>query len=76
MTNDDTENNLNNQPAPTTTANQPDWIVKAPRGQGRNSYLERIGAAWSREDGGIGIRLTGKQLIEDDIYLYPNELQA
>jgi hypothetical protein len=33
--------------------------------------LERIGAAWSREDGGICLRLHGTQVIAEDIYLYP-----
>ena len=54
------------------TGNRPDWIAKTPKGQGRNSYLERIGVAWNRDDGGIGIRLVGTQLVTDDIYLYPN----
>jgi len=53
--------------------NSPDWIVKAARGHYKNSYLERIGAAWNRDDGGIGVRLHGKQIVDGDIYLYPNE---
>jgi len=53
--------------------NSPDWIVKAARGHYKNSYLERVGAAWNRDDGGIGVRLHGKQLVDGDIYLYPNE---
>lgn len=73
MTDTKQENFDQNNSASTAGDNKPDWIVKAPRGQHRNSNLERIGAAWSRDDGGIGIRLYGKQIIEDDIYLYPNE---
>ena len=45
----------------------PDWVVKAPKG----SRLERIGVAWDREDGGICMRLAGKQIIDEDIYIYP-----
>lgn len=62
--------------APAAGENRPDWVVKAPRGYGKQARLERIGAAWNREDGGIGIRLAGKQLVEDDIYLYPNEARS
>ena len=76
MTYENTQQPTNTPAEPTANTNRPDWIVKAPRGQGRNSFLERIGGAWNREDGGIGIRLAGKQIIEDDIYLYPNEPQA
>ena len=71
-----TDQNLKNE-APSegtdTPTNSPDWIVKAARGHYKNSYLERIGAAWNRDDGGIGVRLYGKQLVDGDIYLYPNE---
>lgn len=67
-----TETETNQTNAPIEAGNQPDWIVKSPRGYGKNSYLDRVGVAWNREDGGIGIRLAGKQIIEDDLYLYPN----
>ena len=33
--------------------------------------LNRIGAGWSRPDGGVCVRLDGKQLIENDLYLFP-----
>ena len=75
MTFENSENFETQDQTPISNTNQPDWIVKGPRGYGRNSYLERIGAAWNRDDGGIGIRLTGKQVIEDHIYLYPNQPQ-
>ena len=48
---------------------KPDWIVKTPPINGTGKKLERIGAAWNREDGGICIRLTGTQVISRDVYL-------
>jgi len=57
----------------TETQNAPDWVVKAPKGYGRNSKLERIGVAWNRDkDEGICIRIAGTQIIADDIYLVPS----
>ncbi|MGF1456876.1 MAG: hypothetical protein ACFB6R_16025 [Alphaproteobacteria bacterium] len=43
----------------------------AARGYGRKQKLERVGAAWTRPDGGICLRLHGTQIVSDDIYLYP-----
>jgi len=57
----------------TESGNKPDWIAKTPKGLRENQRLERVGVAWNREDGGIGIRLVGTQIVENDIYLYPNE---
>jgi len=57
----------------TENGNKPDWIAKTPKGLRENQRLERVGVAWNREDGGIGIRLVGTQIVENDIYLYPNE---
>lgn len=67
----ETQNTQQNQASEPT--NQPDWIAKASKGYGKKQRLERVGVAWNREDGGIGIRLAGTQIIEDDIYLYPNQ---
>ena len=67
----ETQNTQQNQP--TEPTNQPDWIAKVSKGYGKKHRLERVGVAWNREDGGIGIRLAGTQIIEDDIYLYPNQ---
>ncbi len=52
-------------------SNKPDWVVKGPVQRGEQSRLEQIGVAWNRKDSGIGLRLTGTQLIGGDIYLYP-----
>lgn len=51
--------------------NQPDWVVKTPKGSGRKDRLERVGAAWDREDGGICLRLIGTQIVNEDLYLFP-----
>lgn len=58
----------------TENGNKPDWIAKTPKGFRENQRLERVGVAWNREDGGIGIRLVGTQIIDKDIYLYPNDV--
>lgn len=61
-----------NQTTVEESDNKPDWTVKTARGYGRKQRLETVGAAWNREkDGGICIRLIGKQLIENDLYIYP-----
>lgn len=52
---------------------QPDWTVKTAKGYGRDQRFITVGAAWDREDGGICIRLTGTQIVENDLYLYPAE---
>lgn len=62
--------------AESSNGQKPDWIAKMPMSRGRSTGLERIGAAWNREDGGLCIRLIGKQVIDGDIYLYPNDPQA
>lgn len=71
-----TTTNIQTDEQNTSTGQKPDWIAKSPQGYGRKSRLDRVGAAWNREDGGICIRLIGKQVIDSDIYLYPNEPQA
>lgn len=54
---------------PTTSDSKlPDWVVKTPNGSGR---LERIGVAWNRDDNGLCVRLVGRQLIDQDLYIYP-----
>lgn len=58
---------------PREASNQPDWVVKTPKGIGRKQRLERIGAAWDREDGGICLRLIGTQIVNEDLYLFPIE---
>ena len=63
--------NTNTQDTRNDNDNQPDWVAKSPRGQGRNQRLERIGVAWNRDDGGVCLRLVGTQIVNEDIYLYP-----
>ena len=56
---------------------RPDWIAKCPRQIGKKERLDRIGAAWNREeDDGICLRLHGKQIVTSDIYLYPYQPDA
>ena len=66
-----TTQNTQTKKTETENGKKPDWVVKTPRGYGRNSRLERVGVAWNRDDGGICARLVGKQVVDGDIYLYP-----
>ncbi len=58
---------------PTDNSTKPDWTVKTSKGHGRYQRFETIGAGWSREDGGICVRLSGTQIVENDLYIYPVE---
>ena len=66
---------INQTPSKTKRENGalPDWIAKSPKLIGRKERLERVGAAWNREDGGLCLRLHGTQIVSEDVYLYPNE---
>tara|TARA_B100001989_G_scaffold225621_1_gene180762 strand:- start:872 stop:1093 length:222 start_codon:yes stop_codon:yes gene_type:complete len=61
-----TENNTQNKGNTKPTHN----ICKSV-GHGKNSSLETIGAAWSRDDGGLYIKLHGTQIIEGGFYAFP-----
>lgn len=54
--------------------NQPDFIAKQYRvvalEEGYKTRAETIGAAWKTEKG-IMFRPSGKQIIENDVYLFP-----
>ena len=50
---------------------KPDFVVKSTTGYGKNGRFRRVGAAWRREDGGLCVRLDGKQLVENDLHLFP-----
>lgn len=64
-------NERTRQPEQREQRRLPDWIVKAPRPSDRKGRLERIGAGWTRDDGGICLRFHGTQIIGGDIYLFP-----
>lgn len=55
---------------PPSENKKPDWTVKTPKGYGRNQRLHTVGAGWSRDDGGLCLRLTGTQIVENDLYIY------
>lgn len=50
---------------------KPDFVAKKQEGFGKNVSFVRIGAAWSREDGGLYLKLHGTQIIDGPIYLFP-----
>ena len=54
--------------------NQPDYIAKqyrvVPVEEGYKTRAESIGAAW-KTDKGIMLRLSGQQVIDNDLYLFP-----
>lgn len=55
----------------------PDYIAMQYRQirveNGWKTRKERIGVAFDNENGSICFRLTGRQIIEGDIYLFPSE---
>jgi len=57
--------------------NQPDYIARQYRmvrtDNGWQTRKERIGVAWEGDNGFICFRPAGQQLIEGDVYFYPNE---
>jgi hypothetical protein len=57
------------KPTRSESKSRPNWLAKIPRGE--DEKMERIGAAWTREDGGICLRLYGTQIVSADIYLFP-----
>ncbi len=59
-----------NQTQTSSENKKPDWTVKTPKGSGSNQRLQPVGAGWSRDDGGICIRLSGTQVVEHDLYIY------
>jgi hypothetical protein len=59
----------------TSSDNRPDYVaVCYPMIRLSNGWRRRkavIGAAWKNDKGAICFRPSGKQVIEDDIYLFP-----
>ena len=55
----------------TQKSTSPDFVVKTSKGYGKAKRLDRIGVAWSREKGGLCIRLSGTQVIAEDLYVFP-----
>ena len=49
---------------------KPDWVCKTREGHGKNVSFDTVGAAWTREDGGIYFKPYGKQLIDSPIYFF------
>lgn len=50
---------------------KPDYVAKKQEGYGKQVSFERVGAAWSREDGGLYLKLHGTQIIDGPVYLFP-----
>lgn len=71
----------NNYPQPTETngnadINRPDYIAMQYRvvrnDKGWKTRKERIGAAFLNANGAICFRPAGQQIIDNDVYLFPN----
>ena len=76
MTNDTQTTNSVNE---TIGTNRPDYIAKQYRvvriEDGWRTRKEHIGAVWKGEDGALGFRTSGAQIIEGDVYFYPFDPQ-
>jgi hypothetical protein len=66
----------NNQPQrgarqQTAASKQPTHVVKMARTDGERTTHDRLGVAWTREDGSLYVRLHGTQIIADGFSIYP-----
>ncbi len=50
---------------------KPDLIAKIREHKGDQTNFLTIGAAWTKEDGGIYVKLYGNQIIDAPFYLFP-----
>ncbi|MBO6655893.1 MAG: hypothetical protein JJ934_03315 [Pseudomonadales bacterium] len=73
----ETQNQTETPNFETEEGNKPEWIGKQYRiirvENGLKTRKERIAVGWNRPDGSIALRFSGKQIVENDIYLYPAE---
>ena len=53
---------------------KPDFAARIRIGQAdTQGKFMTIGAAWQRDGGGLYIKLTGKQIVDTPIYLFPTD---
>lgn len=54
-------------------ANRPTMIVKQRVGFGKKATYERIGVAWTNDDGSLYVKVHGTQVLSGGFVLYPIE---
>ena len=57
--------------AQTSNKTKPDLIAKIREQKGEQTNFLTIGAAWTKEDGSVYIKLYGNQIIDVPFYLFP-----
>ncbi len=54
-------------------SNLPTHVAKVRRGYGKNASYERIGVAWTNEDGALYVKLYGTQVVSNfTLYAMPS----
>ena len=75
-----TQNQQQSQTTDKAQANKPDYIAMQYRvvriEDGLRTRKERIGAAFTNANGSICFRPSGRQIIDNDVYLFPNNDQS
>lgn len=62
--------NTQNQQSKVEQTTKPDLVAKIREGYGKNTRFERIGVAWTKEDGSVYFKPHGKQIIEGLVFLF------
>ncbi len=62
--------NTENQNPNVNEKAKPDLVAKIREGYGKNTRFERIGVAWTKEDGSVYFKPHGKQIIEGLVFLF------
>jgi len=55
----------------TNSKTKPDLIAKVREQKDEKTNFLTIGAAWTKEDGSVYIKLYGNQIISEPFYLFP-----
>ena len=69
---------MSNQPKNISekTNSQPTHTVRKKVWNGKRTDYEIIGVAWSREDGGLYVKLYGTQVLDHGFYAFPNKSET
>lgn len=58
-------------------SNLPTHVAKVRRGYGKNASYERIGVAWTNDDGALYVKLYGTQVVSNfTLYAIPGDEDA
>lgn len=75
MTNQTTETNEATENS-NGQGNKPTMIAKQRVGYGKKATYERLGVAWTNEDGSLYVKFHGTQIVTGGFVLYPTEVEG